>query len=256
MRTVKFRFNPGVNEVTADDVVRAMRTLLGATGDLSVWRIRRMKFESPLMIEATCPVEAYTPVAAFVRRMMAISEGKKLRGGFSGLQSKLLDSVDFVTKSVFGAVEIAPAGVKAVSINSGAVARAREVTGQLLPSLIIHRREQMGQLRGYLEQITAKRGQCARFGIRDRVSGDLIDCFIQEGSTNLLQSAADALAKYKRVVVTGVIHFGEQSRPTSIQAALIESIEERVIPFDKLPKMELTDNGDSVGYVRRLRDGS
>jgi hypothetical protein len=118
---------------------------------------------------------------------------------------------------------------------------------------MIHSRQQMGQLRGYLEQITVRRGQRPRFAIRDRVSGDVVDCRIPEASSNLVAAVARAIGK--RVIVTGLITYGDQSRPTSIQAANIEPIDEFVIPFDGLPQVPLTDDGDSVGYVRRLRDG-
>jgi hypothetical protein len=252
MRTVRFIFDPGPKTVTADDVVRAVRTLLGAGGDLTEWQIRRMSLASPFTIDAECSTEIQQPYVSFVKKMAGIEKGKKPRGGLVGMHAKLLDSVDLVTKTAFGSVEIAPSGVKAVSINRSFIEQARQLTGQLLPSLMIHARQQVGQLRGHLEQITVRRDQRPRFAIRDRVSGDVIDCRIPDESSNLVSAAARAIGK--RVTVTGLITYGDASRPTSIQAATIEPIGEAVIPFDKLPRLRLTEDGDAVGYVRRLRD--
>lgn len=137
-------------------------------------------------------------------------------------------------------------------MNREFIKEVRERTGQLMPSLMIHSRQQTGQLRGYLEQITVRRGQRPRFIIRDRVSGDVIDCRIPEESSNLVTTAASAIGK--RVIVIGLITYGDASRPTSIQAASIEPISEFVIPFAQLPRVPLTEDGDAVGYVRRLRD--
>src|SRR5687767_1414164 len=93
-RTVKFTFDPGPKKVTADDVVRALRTLLGATGDLADWEIEHIRMASPLVVEARCPEKVYEPMAAFSRDMAAVSRGKKPRGPMTGLEAKLLDSVD------------------------------------------------------------------------------------------------------------------------------------------------------------------
>jgi hypothetical protein len=204
------------------------------------------------MIEARCADEVFKPIAAFARSMTAVNQGKKPRRGLTGAQAKLLDSVDFVTKSTFGTVEIAPTKEHAVTMDRASIDYARKLTGQLAPSLVLHRAEQLGQLRGYLEQVTAKRGQPARFAIRDRITGDRVDCIIPESDEVLFKTATAALRK--RVVVTGMIHFGERSRPTSIRATLVEPIAEYIIPFDQLPKAELTHDGDAAGYIRRLRD--
>lgn len=252
MRTVRFKLDPGPNSVTADDVLRAMRTLLGAAGDLKDWTIRKMSFASPLLIEASCSDELQKPYVAFVKKMAAIGKGKGSRSGFLGVQAKLLDSVDFVTGNAFGSVEISPSGTKSITLNQSAVEDARQKTGQLLPSLMIHSRQQMGRLRGHLEQITARRGQNPRFVIRDRITNDAIDCRIPEEAVHLFDAAMRSIRK--RVTVTGLITYGERSRPTSIQASLIEPIEEFVIPFDRLPKVALTGDGKPVEYVRRLRD--
>lgn len=252
MRTIRFKFDPGTNAVTADDVVRAVRTLLGAGGDLSDWTIRRMSLASPLVIEAMCSDEAQRPYVAFTKKMAAIGRGKKPRGGLRGAPAKLLDSVDLVTQTAFGSVEIAPSGTKPITMNRDSIERARQVTGQLMPSLMIHSRKQLGQLRGYLEQITVRRGERPRFVIRDRASRDVVDCRIPEESSNLVAAAAGAIGKL--VVVAGLITYGDGSRPTSIQATTIEPVEEFVIPFDRLPRVQLTEDGNAVDYVRRLRD--
>jgi hypothetical protein len=252
MRTVRFKLDPGSRSVTAEDVLRAMRTLLGAAGDLKDWTIRKMSLASPLLIEASCSEEFHKSYVAFVKKMAAIEKGRGSRSGFVGVQAKLLDSVDFITGNAFGSVEIFPSGTKSITLNQSAVEDARHKTGQLLPSLMIHSRQQMGQLRGYLEQITARRGQNPRFVIRDRVTGDAIDCRIPDEAGDLFEAAMRSIRK--RVAVTGLITYGERSRPTSIQASLIEPIDEYVIPFDRLPKVALTDDGKSVEYVRRLRD--
>ncbi len=253
MPTVRFKLDPGRKSVTADDVLRAVRTLLGAAGDLKDWTIKKMSLASPLVIEASCTTEIQKPYVAFVKKMMAIEQGKALRDGFIGVQARLLDSVDSVTASAFGSVEIAPGGAKPVTLNQSAIKTVRQKTGQLLPSLMIHARQQMGQLRGYLEQITARRGQNPRFLIRDRVTGDTIDCRIADDAAHLFEAAMRSIRK--RVTVTGLITYGDRSRPTSIQASLIEPIEEFVIPFDQLPRVALTEDGKPAAYVRRLRDG-
>lgn len=157
-----------------------------------------------------------------------------------------------MTKTAFGSIEIAPSGTRPIKMNHGVVEQVRQKTGQLMPSLMIHSRQQTGQLRGYLEQITVRRGQRPRFAIRDRVSGDVFDCHLPDESSNLVANAARAIGK--RVIVTGLITYGDESRPTSIQATSIEPIDEFVIPFDQLPRVPLTEDGDAVGYVRRLRD--
>ena len=252
MRTVRFKLDPGTNSVTADDVIRAMRTLLGATGELKDWTIKKLSLASPLVMEASCSDAIQRPYVAFVKRMAAIEQGKQSRGGFLGVQAKLLDSVDFVTASAFGSVEISPSGARSIKLNQNAVEDARQKTGQVLPSLMIHSRQQMGQLRGYLEQITARRGQNPRFLVRDRITGDAIDCRVPEDATDLFDAATRAIRK--RVTVTGLISYGERSRPTSIQASMIEPIEEFVILFDRLPRVALTEDGKPVEYVRRLRD--
>ena len=252
MRTTRFRLDPGTKSVTAEDVVRAIRTLLGAGGDLSEWTVRRMSLASPLVIEASSSVETQKPYIQFVKTMNAIGQGKSPRTSFLGIQAKLLDSVDFVTSNAFGAVEIAPSGTKATTINHEAVQQARQRTGQMLPSLMIHSRQQAGQLRGYLEQITARNGQNARFAIRDRVTGDTVDCRIPEAATELFEAAVRNMRK--RVTVDGIITYGDRSRPTSIQASGITPIEEFVIPFDRLPRLSITDDGNASQYVRRLRD--
>ncbi len=252
MRTVRFKLDPGPKSVTAEDVVRAMKTLLGAGGDLSDWTIRRMSFASPLVIEASCSDDVQKPYVAFTKKMAVIETGKAPRLGFVGVQAKLLDSVDFVTGTAFGSVEISPSGTKSIIVNREAVEQARERTGQLMPSLMIHARQQMGQLRGYLEQITVRRGQRPRLVIRDRVSAEVVACRIPDESPHLIDAAAKAIGK--RVVITGLITYGNQSRPTSISAGSIDQIEEYVIPFDRLPRVPLTDDGKPVDYVRRLRD--
>ena len=252
MRTTRFKLDPGSQSVTAEDVVRAMRTLLGATGDLGDWIIRRMSLASPFVIEASCSEEVQRPYITFVKKMTAIGQGKSPRLGFAGVPAKLLDSVDSITQSTFGSVEIWPSGTKRITINQNAVEQARQKTGQFLPSFMIHARQQVGQLRGYLEQITVRRGQRPRLVIRDRVSGDVIGCRIPDEASHLVDAAAKAIGK--RVVITGFITFGEESRPTSINAASIEQIDEYVIPFDRLPRVALTDDGKPVEYIRRLRD--
>ncbi len=254
LRTVTFRFDPGTKKVTADDIVRAMRTLLGATGDLASWQITKMSLASPLVIKGVCTEEMYRPITAFTRRMRDIGAKKKKKyAPLNGAAAKLLDSVDFVTRNYFGSVQIAPSAQLSVTMNHAAVEKAREATGQLLPSLMIHAREQMGQLRGDLEQITVRRGQPARFGIRDRITREVVPCVIPDGDQDLLATAKKALGN--RVVVGGIIRYGEQSQPTSIKAASIDPIEEFIIPFDKLPRAPLTEDGDSVAQIRRLRDG-
>ncbi|MCC7351728.1 MAG: hypothetical protein IT446_14300 [Phycisphaerales bacterium] len=230
-----------------------MRTLLGAAGDLKDWMIQKLSLASPLVIEASCGPEIEKPYVAFVKKMAAIEQGKSPRSGFLGVQARLLDSIDFVTANAFLSVEISPGSAKPITLNQSAVKMARQRTGQLSPSLMIHARQQMGQLRGYLEQITARRGQNPRFLIRDRITGDSIDCRIPDDAPHLFDAAMRSIRK--RVTVTGLIAYGERSRPTSIKASLIEPIEEFVIPFDQLPKVALTDDGKPVEYVRRLRDG-
>ncbi len=252
-QTVKFTFDPGTNDVTADDIVRALKTVLGAAGNLSDWHIHRISFASPLQVEATCDRSVYDPIATFVKQMKNIADGKKPRYGLRGPQAKLLDSIDTITRQAFGSIRIAPARVKPIQINHAAIERAREMVDQKNPSLMIHAREQMGQLRGELEEIVARRGERIRFGIRDRVSKGLIPCIIPEDAAHLLDIAKQALTH--RVVVSGLIHFGDRSQPTSIRAASIEPINEFTIPFEKLPRVRLTEDGDSVGHVRRLRDG-
>jgi hypothetical protein len=227
---------------------------LGATGDLASWQITKMSLASPLEIQGICTEEMYRPISAFARSMKDIAAKKKKKYvRLSGPAAKLLDSVDFVTRNYFGSVQIAPSAQLSVTMNHAAVEKAREATGQLVPSLMIHAREQIGQLRGYLEQITLKRGQPARFGIRDRITREVVPCVIPEGDEDLLATAKKALGS--RVVVSGVIRYGEQSQPTSIKAGSIDPLEEFVIPFDKLPRAPLTEDGDSVAQIRRLRDG-
>jgi hypothetical protein len=253
LRTVKFRFDPGTKKVTADDIVRAMRTVLGATGDLASWQIKKMSLASPLVIEGVCTQEMYQPISTFARCMRDVETEKKKHVRLTGAAAKLLDSVDFVTRNYFGSVQIAPSAQLSVTMNRAAIQKARQATGQLEPSLMIHAREQIGQLRGYLEQITQKRGQPARFAIRDRITGEVVPCVIPEGEEHLLATAKKALGS--RVVVSGVIRYGEQSQPTSIKAGSIDPIEEFIIPFDRLPRAPLTEDGDSVAQIRRLRDG-
>lgn len=252
MRSVRFKLDQGTQKVTAEDVVYAMHTLLGAAGDLRDWTIRRMSLASPFVIEASCSDEVQKSYAVFVKKMNAISQGKVPRLGFIGVQAKLLDSMDSVTGRAFGSVEIAPSGKKPITVNKNAVEQARKTTGQLAPSLMVHARQQPGQLRGYLEQITVRRGQRSRFRIRDRVSGDVVACQIPDASAHLVDDAAKAIGK--RVIITGLITYGGTSRPASISAASIEPIEEYVIPFDRLPRVPLTDDGKPVEYIRRLRD--
>ncbi|HZZ42162.1 MAG TPA: hypothetical protein VFE58_04435 [Tepidisphaeraceae bacterium] len=249
---MRFKLDPGTHSVTAEDVVRAMRTLLGAAGDLRDWTIRRMSLASPFVIEASCRDEIQKPYAVFVKKMNALAQGKIPRVGFIGVQAKLLDSMDFVTGGAFGSIEIAPPGNKPITLNKNAIEQARQTTGQLLPSLMIHAKQQMGQLRGYLEQITVRRGQQPRFVIRDRVSGDVVACLLSDEYARLVDVAAKAIGK--RVTITGLVSYNDKSRPTSIKAASIEPIEEYIIPFDSLPRVPLTNDGKSVEYIRRLRD--
>ena len=252
-RTVTFRFDPGTKPVTADDVVRTMRTMLGATGDLSLWRIKRMSLASPFEIVAVCDEEMYRPISSFANSMKKIERGTKTAAPLTGTAAKLLDSVDYVTRNYFGSVQIVASAKSSVTMNHASVEKARQATGQLTPSLMVHAREQMGQLRGYLEQITVRRGQPARFGIRDRVTSVIVPCVIPEGDESLLAVAKRGLGS--RVVVSGLIRYGEQSQASSIKAGAIEVQEDFVIPFDKLPRAPLTEHGDSVAQIRRLRDG-
>jgi hypothetical protein len=251
-RTVTFTFDPGVSDVTAEDVVRAIRTVFGSAADLSEWQIRKISLQSPMLIEARVRTEVYKPVASFARRINGIQKGRKSGRRLTGVHARILDSIDSVTQRTFGAVSIRPAGEPKVSMNRAAIDHVRHVTGQMKPTLVIHRREQPGRLRGYLEQISAPKGQRARFAIRDRVTNDLIQCQIAEGEETLFKRALELIKK--RVVVSGLIHFGERSKPTSILAQTIDPVDEHIIPFDELPKLKLTDDGDAVGYVRRLRD--
>jgi len=250
---VTFQFDAGTTKVTADDVVRAMRLVLGATADLTDWQIESLKLASPFHIVATCPEVVFNPISNFVGVMKKIETGKIKNPRLSVTDARLLDSIERLPQTGFGSVQIAATPRHSVTLNQAAIQRARQVTGQLAPSLMVHAREQLGQVRGDLEQIIAKKGEPDRFGIRDRVSRALIPCTIPDGDVTLFVTASNALRK--RVVVSGLIRYGDQSRPTSIKVAHIDVPEDFTIPFDKLPRAPLTPDGDSVKLIRRLRDG-
>lgn len=252
-RKVIFKFDAGTNKVTADDVVRAMRLILGATGELQDWQIQSLRLASPLQIIATCSEETYAPIHSFVKLMRKIESTEAPTARLIATDAKLLDSVERMTQTSFRSLQISPSLRLTVTLNQALIQKARHVTGQLVPSLMIHAREQLGQLRGYLERVIVRKDEAARFGIRDRVSGALILCSIAEGDRVLFNQARDALGR--RVIVSGLIRFGELSRPTSIKVAEIELPEEFTIPFDQLPRAPLTYDGDSVRLIRGLRDG-
>ena len=253
LRTVKFRFDAGTKKVTADDVVRTIKLMLEATGDLADWEIQTLSLASPFDLAAGGTDDMVNPISAFTTSMMEIESGSKPSKPLGPTSNKLLDSVDAITSKHFGSVQIAPTAKLSVTMNHAAVQKARKATGQLAPSLMVHAREQIGQLRGDLEQITVKRGQSPRFGIRDRVSHVVVPCVIADGDDELLASAKKALGR--RVIVSGLIRFGSQSVATSIKVASLEIPDEFTIPFDKLIRAPLTRDGDSVGHIRRLRNG-
>ena len=166
----------------------------------------------------------------------------------------LQEMVRLTSGGVVGAVAIQSiAGKKKIVVNGEGLAKLAEASPLMTVPTVIPRSE-YGELRGRLEQITARKGdESGWFTITDRITGAIVKCVIAAGNAKLLKKAGGAIGSF--VTVTGEIRYGHDVQPTSIVAADLVEIKNFVIPYRDWKPIDITDGVDSVKYVRKLRDG-
>jgi hypothetical protein len=242
------------DETSANDLLRALRAMFEAFGGADVWSVKRIRMDSPPVIDAsTSDANAAALAAKFPAKAELAAAGKPVKKLTAVEAMCLREMLRLTNAGIIGGVVVQSAvGQKKVVLNHRSMVRLAEVSPTAIAPTVVPRAE-VGELRGRLEQITARKGDDARFSITDRLTGVVVKCAIPANNQQLLKKAGGAIGSL--VVVTGEIRYGPNAQPTSIVAADIAEIETYIIPYSKWKPLDITGGVDSVKYVRRLRDG-
>ncbi len=232
------------------EVLSSIAAKIGsAEGKTAQWEIVSISMDSPLTIRIASIPDTDKENA----RMAAQIYANGLRDMEEGVKSMPKDFTPRMLEHLGKLVSVYDAGIQAIyfatpdSEQIKITHKLAATVDELLPSNY----DEYGSLVGTMEIINIH--QKWIFNIFEELTGNRVTCHFNEGQFDQVRGA---LARNRRVEVTGRIHYSSDNRPKTIK---VDGI--RVLPIQgELPQasdlegINITDGEDPVAYIRRIRD--